>query len=891
MRNDYRNVRTRAYVKNARKKRSDSMMKKNDIILKQSSSFIATNSELPIVDISAFDYDAYRFKLVETALRKQYNNYQPPGDVVMNSIHLNNNDSTIALRLNNQYHHSLFDFVEEYYDATKGMSKKETEYLHPLDHFLIKGTQKPETVEKETETKHVETADVGGQDERSPKISFYDDTVVDASMQRRQGNGELVAISNNFHRFEFKIEWIFLLFFFTILLLKFLKDRKKTCTFNKIKKQPIHLKIILAKKKKDPFGVTIKFFARIVDMGIVKGSLKPSKPRPSSAGADSTTSRISTLPRSTIKKSATKFSRTNSSTDSGSSKRETFFFNSHRREDKILSFIDGVERESMNCSTISSIDTESIRSMSSKYRDIHSSHSRDSSIGSRPCVSEKPHFVPWLAGNPETSFNKKYVNPDRISLKASETCKRKMSRKLSNSFKHRASKPSIQNNSGWMDQAVKSLPQLDKNSGKDGCKLGGVSKDEEARSSVQVGKLEVIKSETEKLAKIDLPSVGNLSARNDSLTRSRRSSIKNPSEGSSPRVQTMRKTIDSLMEMAGDSGEETRLAAQARSKRATSEDENAEEYSRRVLAGKQEQMAEKLGKVSSDRKQGSRNVSPVLLAKQQQGSAPKPELSMESFPTKDEIRENVQRQTGLDRLKSNEKRKDTSEMNVKTAKDGVKRCQDGQQARTGQNSPRSSAYERRSTADSLTRGKEEEKASEIGRRKTLSAIKNLGKGSANKMSFEKARSLHQRATSSKLNTDNLSSARSMQIGKSSRSPLMGGEMKCARVGKMEKVGFEPIQIQELKEGGPADDLKLPRRDSKAGIAMQAGLKKYIKKLKRVLSDRDNTNIGELASLSLTDAILPDLESTLSSVEVQEVQNLLNMAEKKSELLQKNISVL
>lgn len=214
MRNDYRNVRTRAYVKNARKKRSDSMMKKNDIILKQSSSFIATNSELPIVDISAFDYDAYRFKLVETALRKQYNNYQPPGDVVMNSIHLNNNDSTIALRLNNQYHHSLFDFVEEYYDATKGMSKKETEYLHPLDHFLIKGTQKPETVEKETETKHVETADVGGQDERSPKISFYDDTVVDASMQRRQGNGELVAISNSFIVSNLKSNGYFFPFFF-----------------------------------------------------------------------------------------------------------------------------------------------------------------------------------------------------------------------------------------------------------------------------------------------------------------------------------------------------------------------------------------------------------------------------------------------------------------------------------------------------------------------------------------------------------------------------------------------------------------------------------------------------------------------------------------------------
>lgn len=655
---------------------------------------------------------------------------------------------------------------------------------------------------------------------------------------------------------------------------------KRPRKFVPLKKQPIHLKIILAKKKKkNPVGVTIKFFARIVD-SIVKGGLKSSKPRPSSAGADSTTSRISTLPRSTIKKSATKFSRTNSSTDSGSSKRETFFFNSHRREDKILSFIDGVERESMNCSTISSIDTESVRSMSSKYRDIHSSRSRDSSIGSRPCVAEKPHFVPWLAGNTETSFNKKYVNPDRISLKTSETCKRKMSRKLSNSSKHQTSKPSIQNNSGWVDQMVKSLPQLDKNSAKDGLKLG--IKNEEARSNNQIGKLEVIKSETEKLAKIDLPSVGNLSARNDSLTRSRRSSIKNPSEGSSPRMYT-RRTIDSLMEMAGDSGEETRLAAQTRSKRATSEDENAEECSRR-LSGKQEQPAEKLGKVSSDRKQGSRNVSPVLLAKQQ--SAPKPELSMESFPTKDEIRENV-RQTGLDRLKGNEKRKETSEMNVKTAKDGIKRCQDGQQARMGQNSPRSNAYERRNTADSSTRSKEEEKTSEVGgRRKASSVIKNFGKSSANKMPSEKMKSLHQRATASKLNTgfhDN--SARSMQINKSSK-PLMG-EMKCSRVGKVEKVGFESIRIQELKE----DDLKLPRRDSKAGIAMQAGLKKYIKKLKRVLSDRDNTNIGELASLSLTDAILPDLESTLSSVEVQEVQNLLNMAEKKSELLQKNISVL
>lgn len=167
--------------------------KPKDLSLQQSSSFVVTNAELPIVDISAFDYDAYRHKLIEAALRKRYDDYQPPGDVVLNSIHLNTNDSTVAVRLNDRYHHSFFDFVEEYYDATKGMSKKETEYLHPLDHFLVKGTQKPETVERETETRAMSLAeDSVGQDEKSPRISFFDETVVaNSSAQKRQRSGDL----------------------------------------------------------------------------------------------------------------------------------------------------------------------------------------------------------------------------------------------------------------------------------------------------------------------------------------------------------------------------------------------------------------------------------------------------------------------------------------------------------------------------------------------------------------------------------------------------------------------------------------------------------------------------------------------------------------------------
>lgn len=156
--------------------------------LKQSSSFMGTNSKPPIVDISAFDYDAYRHKLIEAALRKKYDDYQPPGDVVLNSIHLNTNDSTVAVRLSDRYHHSFFDFVEEYYDATKGLDKTEAAYLRPLDHFLAKGPQKIETVDKETETGDMDAArESSGQDGKSLRISFYGGEGV----KRRQHTGGL----------------------------------------------------------------------------------------------------------------------------------------------------------------------------------------------------------------------------------------------------------------------------------------------------------------------------------------------------------------------------------------------------------------------------------------------------------------------------------------------------------------------------------------------------------------------------------------------------------------------------------------------------------------------------------------------------------------------------
>ncbi|XP_012281773.1 mucin-5AC [Orussus abietinus] len=122
------------------------------LTLEHSSSFIATNAELPVIDISTFNYGSYRHKLVESTLRRRYGDYKPPGNVVLNAIHLNAIESDAAIRLSKGYSHSFFDFVEEYYDATRSMCKKETEFLHPLDHFLVKGARRPTTDEKATET-------------------------------------------------------------------------------------------------------------------------------------------------------------------------------------------------------------------------------------------------------------------------------------------------------------------------------------------------------------------------------------------------------------------------------------------------------------------------------------------------------------------------------------------------------------------------------------------------------------------------------------------------------------------------------------------------------------------------------------------------------------------
>lgn len=107
------------------------------------------NTKDSTIILSTYDYDYYRNKLIEDNLKKQYGNNQTPGNIVLNSLHLNTIDSKTGLKLGEKYSHGLFDFIEEYKDS-QGNFK--IQYYDPLKHFLRKGQEKPLTIDSSTDT-------------------------------------------------------------------------------------------------------------------------------------------------------------------------------------------------------------------------------------------------------------------------------------------------------------------------------------------------------------------------------------------------------------------------------------------------------------------------------------------------------------------------------------------------------------------------------------------------------------------------------------------------------------------------------------------------------------------------------------------------------------------
>ncbi|KAG8041720.1 hypothetical protein G9C98_007024, partial [Cotesia typhae] len=112
-----------------------------------SSSYIH-NTDYPFT--VAYDYGYYRHKLIESNLKRHYGS-QPPGNVVLNSLHLSSIDSATGLRLSEKYKHSIFELAPNSNDHNQDRDQLIT-LIHPRDHFLRKGSRRYESADKSTET-------------------------------------------------------------------------------------------------------------------------------------------------------------------------------------------------------------------------------------------------------------------------------------------------------------------------------------------------------------------------------------------------------------------------------------------------------------------------------------------------------------------------------------------------------------------------------------------------------------------------------------------------------------------------------------------------------------------------------------------------------------------
>lgn len=127
-------------------------VKKTIPLARHSSSYVATQIELPVVDITC-NYNSYRYSTLRESLRERYGANYPPGEVVLNYIQLNTPDSRTRLG-NDDVGDDLLDLFEGSDASTYSSvpTKLEAEYLNLLDHFVLKQPGKVLTAGKFTET-------------------------------------------------------------------------------------------------------------------------------------------------------------------------------------------------------------------------------------------------------------------------------------------------------------------------------------------------------------------------------------------------------------------------------------------------------------------------------------------------------------------------------------------------------------------------------------------------------------------------------------------------------------------------------------------------------------------------------------------------------------------
>ncbi|KAF7996237.1 hypothetical protein HCN44_001869 [Aphidius gifuensis] len=147
--------------------------------------------------LSAYNYDYYRNKIIEKKLSNQYGNKQAPGNVVLNSLHLNTIDSKTGIKIGEKYNNDIFDFIEELHNSN---SQIKIEYYDPLKHFLRKKNyDKCMTIDCATGTNEFTNNDI---DKKIDNInSTGQQKIIQKSIDKRKPiDTSVVEKNNNIHR-------------------------------------------------------------------------------------------------------------------------------------------------------------------------------------------------------------------------------------------------------------------------------------------------------------------------------------------------------------------------------------------------------------------------------------------------------------------------------------------------------------------------------------------------------------------------------------------------------------------------------------------------------------------------------------------------------------------
>lgn len=764
--------------------------------LKRPSSSLTTDAQRRMVDISGLDYKTHRHWLIEATLRKQYDDYQPPGDVVLNSLHLNSADSVIGVRLNDRYDHSLFDFVEKYYDTSKETSWRNVGH-HPLDHFLIKSSRRPKTAEMQTETlpDRRESSDRAGArgylppnaDSHSPRSPDNNGNPRAQSPPRRS-----VSIEDN-----------------VVVARNDLNSRSEAPRGRSTIPRVV--------------GAIAENSSTKEDRARRKSSPWTAKNRSSSAGSASTTGALTLFRAATLPESRRLIKPPGRSARKDQSKRTTL--------------------ATKNVPSRSSSDVVSVRSKHSagEHRDEMSCRSRESSVSPKNPKSRPP----WLFGDRGGSFNRKYGNiakdPSRIGRPMS-TRGGSLPRKLAvpRGGKEPSSTPVRRHNPTLVrPRAASFIAPREKEF------IGPSAEEEEEEQDLT--------ATTFSRRQRDKSDVGSVALENDGRTRLTRT----PGEGISAR-----KAISRFLDNAASS--RTRACATA-SRPPQASSANASRTSATKKA--------RSGKASGDtRNTKSPLDQPAYRAKLNRGQRAANSAKGASLSSKIELSDRV--------LNSADDTGDERELPAKLGKRSVSR------ENVGGTSDGDAVLSVKNPASTTTRNDvSSNNTSCVARSKEI--IPNTR--ASDLVESRKPALSHSSTARRNANSGTKSGLSGTKLNARSNDPL--DKMKRSSAGSavlrensITFVGEAKAHERDVTAG--EEELKLPRHDSKIGLAMNSALRRYIKTLKQGLLDRGNKDGIALATLSLTDAIsiLSGQRAPLSVEELRELQGVLSKVERNPELL-------